>query len=159
MRHDLERDTDGAASAVGADDRSDLADHDLAGCVRPQHLDELVDVAAVGVEHGEVLDGTVVALHLVDEEVERLRPGALLAALLDDAAGDLDDRLDRQRGGEQRLGVADPAALLQVLERVERTEDPGALDQVDRRPLRPRRSTRRRVRGGRRRGRSCRARA
>ena len=41
--------------------------------VRAQHLDELVDVAAVGVEHGEVVDPAVVLGDLVDEELERLR--------------------------------------------------------------------------------------
>ena len=43
---------------------------------------------------------------------------------------DLDDRLDRQRRGEQRLGVADAAALLQVVERVEGAEDPRPGDEV-----------------------------
>ena len=60
------------------------------------------------------------------EEREGLGAGALLAVLLDDPVGDLDDRLDRQRGGQQRLGVADASALLQVLERVEGAEHPGA---------------------------------
>ncbi len=123
---DVERDADRAAAGMGADDRADLADHDLAVVVGAEHLDELVDVAAVGVEHGEVADPVLVLGDLVDEELECLRSGALLAALLDLAVDDLDDRLDRECGGEERLGVADPAALLQVLERVERTEDPGA---------------------------------
>ena len=68
--------------------------------------------------------------HLVDEEAQRLGAGALLAALLDHAVDHLDDRLDRQRGGEQRLGVADAAALLEVVQRVEHAEHAGALDQV-----------------------------
>ena len=90
-----------------------------------------VDVAAVGVEHGQVLDRSVVALDLLDEEGERLRPGPLLATLFDDATGHLDDRLDRQGGGEQGLGVADAATLLQVLQRVEGAEDARPPDEFD----------------------------
>ena len=62
------------------------------------------------------------SVDLVDEELERLGAGALLAALGDCAVDDLDDRLDRQRRGEHRLGAADAAALLEVVERVERAE-------------------------------------
>ena len=67
---------------------------------------------------------------LVDEERQRLGARALLAVLLDDAVGDLDDRLDRQRRGQQGLGVADAAALAQVVERVEGAEHPGAGDEL-----------------------------
>ena len=52
----VEGDADGAAPGVGPDDRADVADDDVARVVRSQHVDELVDVAAVGVQHGEVLD-------------------------------------------------------------------------------------------------------
>ena len=85
---------------------------------------------AVGVQHGEVLDRRRSSAQLVDEEGERLAARALLAALLDLAVAHLDDRLDRQHRGEQRLGAADAAALLQVLERVERAPHPGALGEV-----------------------------
>ena len=64
-----------------------------------------------------------------------MRARALLAVLLDDAVGDLDDRLDRQRRRQQRLGVADAPALLQVVERVERAEHAGAGDELARRAL------------------------
>ena len=81
--------------------------------------DELVDVATVGVQHEEAVE-PVDGGDLVDEERERLAAGALLAALLDLAVAHLDDRLDRQRRRQQRLGAADATALLQVVERVER---------------------------------------
>ena len=61
-----------------------------------------------------------------DEERERLRAGALLAALLDLAVATSMIGLIDERRGEQRLGVADAAALLQVVERVEGAEHPGA---------------------------------
>src|SRR4029453_9102538 len=91
--------------------------------VGPQHLDELVDVGTVGVQHGDAVDLTLAPGDLVDEELERLRTRALLATLLDLAVDALDDRLDRQRRGEHRLGTADAPTLLQVLERVERAPD------------------------------------
>ena len=61
---------------------------------------------------------------------ERLLAGARLAGLLDRAGRDVDDGLDRQQRAEHRLGAADAAALLQVVERVEGAEHAGAGDQV-----------------------------
>ena len=104
---------------MSTDDGADLTDHDLTGVVGPEHLDELVDIAAVGVQHGEVADATFVLGDLRHEELQRLGPRALFAALLDDTIDDLDDRLDRERGREQCLGVADPATLLEIVEGVE----------------------------------------
>ncbi len=129
-RDALEGDADRAASGVGADDRADLADDDVAVGQRAQRVDEGVDVVAVGVEHGEVIHAPAVGGDLLDEERQRLAPRPLLAVLLDDAVADLDDRLDRQRRGEQRLGVADAAALAQVVERVEGAEDARPGDEV-----------------------------
>ena len=76
---------------------------------------------------------------------KRLLPGTGLAGLLHLAGGDVEDRLDRQQRAEERLGVPDPAALLQVVERVEGADDVGAAgevlhqrdDLVDRRPRAP----------------------
>ena len=48
-----------------------------------------------------------------------LRPGPDAVGGLDHAVLDLDDRLDRQQRPDGRLGAADPAALLEVLERLE----------------------------------------
>src|SRR5688500_13600710 len=84
----VEGDADGAATGVRTDDRTDVAHDDVARVVRPQHLDELVDIAAVGVQHGEVRDGAV-ALQLLDEEGQCLGAGALLAALFDLAVAHL----------------------------------------------------------------------
>jgi hypothetical protein len=120
---------DRPSPAVGADDRTDFTDDDLAVVVRAEHVDERVDVAAVSVHDGEVLAVPFEALHLVDEIGQRLGSCALLAFLLNDAVGDFDDRLDRQCGAEQRAGVADSAALLQVVEGVQRTKDASALSE------------------------------
>ena len=96
---------------------------------RAQLVDELVDVVAVGVEHGEVLD----ARRRTRRPCRRGRRAPCCACAACRAARrrrrDLDDRLDRQRRGEQRLGVADAAALLEVVERVEGAEDPRAADE------------------------------
>jgi len=50
-----EGDADRAAAGVRADHRADVADHDLTTPVRAHHLDEGVHIAAVGVQHGQVL--------------------------------------------------------------------------------------------------------
>ena len=67
-----------------ADDLADLglADDDLVAVIRGEHLDEQVDVAAVGVQDRQVLDVAVEALDLLHEVGECLGPGALLAGLL-----------------------------------------------------------------------------
>ena len=49
-------DTDRAEAGVGADDGTDLADHDLVRVEGAELGDEFVDVIAVGVEHGEMFD-------------------------------------------------------------------------------------------------------
>ena len=89
--------------------------------VRPEHRRRTASTSLQSAcEDGEVLDRRRSCSSLLDEERERLGARALLAALLDLAVAHLDDRLDRQRRGEHRLGAADAAALLQVVERVER---------------------------------------
>ena len=52
-----------------------------------------------------------------------LAAGPDLVGRLDQAVLDRDDRLDREERADRRLGAADPAAPLQVLERVERDEE------------------------------------
>ena len=82
--------------------------------------EELVDVGRVGVQHADLLD--LPRGNTVEQELQSLGPGSHLRRRLDRAVGDGDDRLDRQHRSEQRLGAADPAALAEVLERVERRE-------------------------------------
>jgi hypothetical protein len=107
---------------VGADDRAELADHDLLpGEVGAQEADEGVDVGCVPMEDGEVLR-PLVGNHLVGQPLQRPGPGALLGARLHLAVDHLDARLDRQDRPEQGLGRSDTATLLEVLEGVEAPE-------------------------------------
>ncbi len=101
-----------------ADDGTDVTDLDRPRVDRAQLREECIDVVALGVQHGEVGD-VAVFFHLLNEERERLRPGALAAALFHLALADVDDRLDGERRGDHRLRTADTAALFQVLQRVE----------------------------------------
>ena len=55
----------------------------------------------------------------LDEPLARLAAGADAVGGLDHAVLDRDDRLDREQRPDGRLGAADPAALLEVLERLE----------------------------------------
>ena len=64
-----------------ADDRPDLPDDDRLGRERRELRHERVDVGRVGLQDGEALEWAGGA-DLVDEELQRLRTGPLLAALL-----------------------------------------------------------------------------
>ena len=57
------------------------------------------------------------------ELLERLLAAAHLADRVDDAVVDGQDRLDVEQGAGERLGAADAAALLEVLERGDREDD------------------------------------
>ena len=99
------------------------------GKIGSSSVEQLVEIGRVAVQHREVLD--LPFRRLRGEQLQRLRPGAHLARLLDDAVAQLDHRLDRQHGAEQRAGVADPTTPLEELERVERREQLGAVAPVD----------------------------
>ena len=102
-----------------ADDGTDVADFDRARVHLTQLGDERVDVGALCVQHRKVGD-VAVLLHLLDEERKGLGPRALAATFFDLALADVDDRLDGESRGDHGLGTADAAALLQVLQSVER---------------------------------------
>ena len=91
----VEGDSDGATTAMGADDRADLADQDVTVVVGPEHLDKDIYVGAVSMQHSEVLDPTVVAAETLDQMLQCLGTGPLLARFGYDTTGDVDDRLDR----------------------------------------------------------------
>lgn len=68
----VERHADRSPAPVGADDWTDFADDDVAVVVRGEHVDEQVDVTAVGVEHREVFDLAVKAFHFVHKILKGL---------------------------------------------------------------------------------------
>jgi hypothetical protein len=57
---------------VRADYRTDLTDNDFTVVMRAEHFNESVDVAAVSVHNGEVLNVSLEALHFVDKIGQRL---------------------------------------------------------------------------------------
>jgi hypothetical protein len=98
-----------------------------------EHLDEDLAVVGVGVHHGQVLDRTVlvhVVAHHVAQPQQRLLAGAGLGGLLDLTGAQVEHRLDGQDAAGQRLGAADAAALLQVVEGVEGAVHPRAVGLV-----------------------------
>src|SRR6478752_4177781 len=118
---DLVGHSDDPRAGMGPDDRSDHTGDDVVAREdRFEQREELVDVGRIAVEDGEVLD--LPFRRLRGEQFERLRTGAHLPRLFDDAVAHLDHGLDREHRAQQRAGVADPAAALEELERVERRE-------------------------------------
>src|SRR5215213_136054 len=114
--------TDQAGTGVGADDRPELGDDlgPVAVDLAPAPGDPLGELRRLYVlDEEDVRPGVVLLLQLAHEPVDR---AALRAHALDgrDLAVDGEDRLDLQRGPEERLRGADPPAPAQVLERVDR---------------------------------------
>src|SRR3954465_4066238 len=95
------------------DDGPHVPDDDLTVHVWLQHRHELIDVSAVRVHHVQMVEA-VDRGDLVDREGTRLAGRSWLAPLLALAVAYLDDRLYRQRRGQQGLRPADPAAFLEV---------------------------------------------
>src|SRR5256885_7706284 len=99
-RSDLVGDSHHSWTGVDADRRTDVADVDLIPRVHGrEELEELLQVGRLAVHHREVLH-LAGAGDLVDQHLQRLRSGARLAGLFDDAVLDGDERLDRQQGAE-----------------------------------------------------------
>ncbi len=99
------------------------------GLIGVEQVEELLEVVGLPVEHGQRVDR--LGRDLLGQHLERLRARPHLARLLHDAVADLDDGLDGEHRAQERTGVADPTSLLQVLERVERPEETGAVAAAD----------------------------
>ena len=119
-------DADGARAGVGADHRAEVDHHQ--GCsdfTSLEHGQEHVDVGGRTVAHGHAAERR--GVHgLVGQVPQRPTAGALLGLLLHLAVDQGHHRLDGEQGAEQGPGPADPAALLQVLEGVDRPRTPGS---------------------------------
>src|SRR3954447_4110233 len=122
----LPRHPDDARSGVSSDDRADQRDADLvARKARRDHVEELLDVGRFAVTHTQSFHRGLLE-QTVREPAQALFSRASLARLLDFSGTGVDERFDREQIAEQRLRPTDPSALLQVLERVEAREHPGA---------------------------------
>jgi len=123
---DLEAHADHARARMRADHRSDEPrDALIAREHGIEQVEQLVHVRCLDVQHRACVDR--LRLHAVGERGQRLRASPDLGRFLDHSVAYLDDGLDRQHRAEQRAGIADPAAALEELERVERAEESGAV--------------------------------
>src|SRR5258706_3616860 len=120
-----DRRADAAGPEMGSDRRADDRHRHVAR-IEPRPADhfgpERVDIRRHRVEDRDPLDRP--GGDQLDAALARLRARPGLVRRLDLAVLDGDDRLDRQDPTDRRLGPADPAALLQVLEGLERHVHP-----------------------------------
>ena len=113
---------------MGADDGAEVLDELDLG-LRPRLRDEVGEhldpLRGVGVGDPDAQPGEVLGRRREDarELRERLLAAAHLADRMNDAVVDRQDRLDVEQRPGERLGAADAATLLEVLERGDREDD------------------------------------
>ena len=120
---------DRARAGVGADDGAEVLDELDLG-LRPrlrdevgEHLDPLRRVGVGDRRRAGRARSRSTTVKTRRELLERLLAAAHLADRVDDAVVDRQDRLDVEQRAGERLGAADAAALLEVLERGDREDD------------------------------------
>src|SRR4051812_28386842 len=124
----VERDAPDAARAEVRPDRGPDQIHgdrrgvDAAGDAGLELRGELLDPGVRRVEDREALHRS--SRQQLDQALPSLSLGPNAIDRLHEPIGDLDDRLDREQRSDRCLRTADPAAALEVLERVEGEVDP-----------------------------------